>query len=97
MLVARNFRDPDGQSEAPFWIWSDANGNHLPPPAIVQMSFCGMPSVGRVGARLNPTGAWFVFWYICEYGVLGGWASTNYVQVNTPRLARSGSGVAGLL
>ncbi len=82
-LVARQFRAQDGQSQATFWIWSDATGKQLATPAIVKMSYCGFPADGPIGARLHPSGTWFTFWYICEYGSPS-WGHDLRAQVNIP-------------
>ena len=82
-LVARQFRAQDGQSQAAFWIWSDASGKQLATPAIVKMSYCGFPAVGPAGARLHPSGTWFAFWYICEYGSPS-WGHDLRAEVNIP-------------
>lgn len=82
-LVARQFRDGKHQTESAFWIWASAAGKRLGTPAIVKMSYCGFPSAGPAGARLNPSGRWFAFWYICNYGSPS-YGSDEVVQVNTP-------------
>ena len=82
-LAARQFREQNGESQAAFWIWSDATGKQLATPAIVKMSYCGFPSTGPIGARLHPSGTWFAFWYICNYGSPS-WDMDLRTEVNTP-------------
>jgi hypothetical protein len=83
VLAARQFRDQKGANDSPFWLWDDAAGKQLKPPALVKMTFCGFYPVGPMGARLHPSGKWFAFWYICEFGAPS-WSSDEYVQVNSP-------------
>jgi hypothetical protein len=83
VLAARQFRDQKGEGDSPFWLWADAAGKQLKPPALVKMTFCGFYPVGPMGARLHPSGKWFAFWYICEFGAPS-WSSDEYVQVNSP-------------
>lgn len=83
VLAARQFRDQKGESDSPFWLWADAAGKQLKPPALVKMTYCGFYPVGPMGARLHPSGKWFAFWYICEFGAPS-WSSDEYVQVNSP-------------
>lgn len=66
VLAAREFRS--GSDTSAFWHWFDASGKEAAIPQIVHMQDGGECTIysGPSGARLDPSGTWVAFWFLCS-------------------------------